>query len=50
MLESIDNNLNSNEGETWDLGNQASENPQQNPSRGPAVALEVSSSIEDLNY
>ena len=49
MLESVNNNLNWNEGESEGLGNQASENPQQNPNGGPTVDLEVSSNMEGLD-
>ena len=50
MLEYVNNNLNSNEGETEGSGNEARENTQQNPSVGLIVALEVSSNVEALDY
>ena len=42
--------MNTNEGDTQGLGNQVNENLQQNPSRGPMIALEGSSNVEGLDY
>jgi len=46
MLESLNNNLNNNEGETQRLSNQVLENPQQNVNGGLTIALEIFSSVE----
>ena len=44
------NNLDSNEDKTQGLSNQVTKNPQQNPSGGPMVVLEVSSNVERVDY
>ena len=46
----MNNNLNSKEDESQGSGNRVNEDPQQDPIGDPTVALEVSSSVEDLNY
>ena len=50
MLESVNNSLNNNEGESQGWGNQANENSEQNPSGGPRVTLEVFSNVECPDY
>ena len=42
--------MNNNEGETQVSSNQVSMNSSENLSIGPTITLEVSSSVEDLDY
>jgi len=50
MLELVNNNHNSKEDEPQGSSKRANEDPQQNPSGDPIVALKVSSNVEDSNY
>ena len=50
MSEPLNINQNSKEDKPQGSSNQVNENPQQDSSGDPTVALEVSSSVEDPNY
>ena len=50
MSESINNDQNRKKEESQGSGNRVNEEPQQDPSGGPMVALEVFSGVEDPNY
>jgi len=46
----VNDNPNRKEDKSQGSSNRVNEDPQQDPSGGPTVALEVSSSVKDPNY